>query len=100
MYAHVNVWRLKPGGASSDDAIAHEVAANLRVRPGFRAYTLVRTGEREVVAVTVFDSDAQLREATEQAAAVVQRLVLPLAEGEPERRRGEVLFHECLADAA
>ena len=95
MYAHVNIWHLKPGGASSDDAVAHEVAASLRVRPDFRAYTLVRTGEREVVAVTVFDSEAQLREATEQAASIVQQRVLPLSDGEPERRRGEVLFHEC-----
>jgi hypothetical protein len=98
MYAHVNIWHLNPRGATSDDAAAHEIAASLRARPGFCAYTLVRTGEREVVAVTVFDSEAHLQEALEQVAEIVRNRVLPLAEGEPVRRRGEVLFHECRAD--
>ena len=97
MYAHVNVWRLNPTGASSDDSVAHEMAARLRVRPGFRAYTLVRTGEREVVAVTVFDSELQLEEALRSAADLLEHRVRPLAAGEPERRRGEVLFHVCRA---
>ena len=95
MYAHVNIWPLKPAGASSEDTVAHEVAARLRVRPGFRAYTLVRTGAQEVVAVTVFDTESQLAEALRTAADLVEHRVLPLAEGEPERRAGQVLFHEC-----
>ena len=49
MHAHVNIWRLNEAGASADDAIARAVAGRLAAQPGFRSYTLVRTGEREVV---------------------------------------------------
>ena len=54
MYAHVNISRLSGAGATSDDTAARELAGRLPSQPGFRSYTLVRTGEREVVAITVF----------------------------------------------
>jgi hypothetical protein len=93
VYAHVNIWRLSPAGASSDDAAARELAARLREQSGFRAYTVIRTGEREVVAVTVFDSEEQLQRAVGAVADLVRQRIDPLAEGAPERRRGEVLHH-------
>src|ERR1041385_6888888 len=48
MYAHVNVWRLNNEGAAWTDDAAREIGAALQVQPGFRAYTLVRTGEWEM----------------------------------------------------
>ena len=93
MYAHVNIWRLNDAGASSDDTVAREVAGRLRAQPGFRAYTLVRTGEQEVVAVTVFDSEDRLEAALRTVADVVRDRIGPLTAGPPERRRGDVLYH-------
>jgi heme-degrading monooxygenase HmoA len=93
MHAHVNVWRLNEAGGSGDDAVARQVAERLAAQPGFRSYTLIRTGEREVVAVTVFDSADELEAAARAAAELVEERVHPLAAGAPERRRGEVVFH-------
>lgn len=93
MYAHVNLWHLTPAGASSDATAAREVAARLRMQPGFRTYTLIRTSPQEVVAVTVFDSQEQMVSAMHTVAPVVREQVDPLAQGEPERRGGEVLYH-------
>jgi heme-degrading monooxygenase HmoA len=93
MYAHVNIWRLSPTGATSDDSAARAVAARLRAQPGFRSYTLIRTGEREVVAVTLFDTAEQLEAAVRSLADLVRERIAPLTVGEPERRRGEVLYH-------
>jgi heme-degrading monooxygenase HmoA len=93
MHAHVNIWQLNDAGRSGDDAVAREVSERLAAQPGFRSYTLIRTGEREVVAVTVFDSASQLEAATRSAAEIVERKVHPLAAGAPERRHGEVVHH-------
>jgi heme-degrading monooxygenase HmoA len=93
MHAHVNIWRLNDAGASGGDAVARQVAERLAAQPGFRSYTLIRTGDREVVAVTVFDSAATLEAAAKSAADLVEQRVHPLAAGAPERRRGEVVFH-------
>jgi heme-degrading monooxygenase HmoA len=93
MHAQVNIWRLNEAGASADDAVAREVGERLAARPGFRSYTLVRTGDREVVAVTVFDSADQLEAAARAVADLIEQRVHPLAAGAPERRRGEVVFH-------
>jgi heme-degrading monooxygenase HmoA len=96
MYAHVNIWSLTAAGASSDDTAASDVAARLREQRGFRSYTAIRTGEREMVVVTVFDSEEELEAAIESVAALVRRRVSPLAAGAPERRGGEVLYHATL----
>jgi heme-degrading monooxygenase HmoA len=93
MHAHVNIWQLNDAGRSGDDAVAREVSERLASQPGFRSYTLIRTGEREVVAVTVFDSASQLEAATRSAAELVEQRVHPLAAGAPERRHGEVIHH-------
>ena len=93
MYAHVNIWQVNEAGARADDTVARELVARLRQQPGFLAYTLIKTGEREVVAVTVFDSREQLERAVESVADFVQQRVAPLAAGAPQRRRGEVLHH-------
>jgi heme-degrading monooxygenase HmoA len=92
MYAHVNVWHLNAAGDSPSSAAAQELAGRLSTQPGFRSYTLIRTGEHEVVAVTVFDSAEQLASALEQVADVVRRRIDPLAAGPPERRRGHVVY--------
>jgi heme-degrading monooxygenase HmoA len=93
MYAHINIWHLNERGGSSDDTAAREIGAELSKQPGFRSYTLVRTGEREVVAVTLFDSADHLDAATRTLVDFVRARVGPLADGEPERRRGDVLYH-------
>ena len=97
MHAHVNIWRLNETGAPRDDAVAREVAERLAAQPGFRSYTLIRTGEREVVAVTLFDSADELEAAARAVAALVEERVHPLAAGAAERRRGEVVFHRAAA---
>ncbi|TMQ28025.1 MAG: hypothetical protein E6K82_01440 [Candidatus Rokuibacteriota bacterium] len=93
MYAHVNVWCLTDQGAAWKDDAACTVAAALQSQPGFRSYTLVRTGEWEVVAITVFESKAELDAALAAIAPLVREAVTPLAEGVIERRAGAVLFH-------
>lgn len=92
MYAHVNIWPMNQAGATSEDASAREVAGRLRQKPGFLSYTLIRTGQQEVVAVTVFQSERQLEDALKSVADVVRQRVDPLAAGEPIRREGEVLY--------
>jgi heme-degrading monooxygenase HmoA len=93
VYAHVNIWKLSPGGATSDSTVASKVAEHLRQAPGFRSYTLIRTSEREVVAVTVFDSQHQLEAGLGLVSEIVSREVTPLVEGSPEVRGGAVLQH-------
>ena len=92
MYAHVNIWRLSQAGQTDDDQAAGEIATLLGGQPGFRSYTLVRTGEREVVVVTVFDSEAQLERAVEEIGQQVHQRIGSLVEGSPERRDGEVVY--------
>jgi len=41
---------MKDAGAKWDDRASHEIGAALSAQPGFIAYTVVRTGEWEVVA--------------------------------------------------
>jgi heme-degrading monooxygenase HmoA len=93
MYAHVNIWRLNEQGGSTDDTAAREIGTELSKQPGFQSYTLVRTGEREVVAVTLFDTEGHLEAAVAALADFVRARVGPLAAGAPERRGGDVLYH-------
>jgi heme-degrading monooxygenase HmoA len=93
MYAHVNIWRLNEQGGTTDDTAAREIGAALSKQPGFRSYTLVRTGEREVVAIILFDTADHLDAATGALADFVRARVGPLAAGAPERRRGDVVYH-------
>ena len=86
MYAHVNVWRLTDEGAAWRDDAARDIGAALQVQPGFRSYTLVRTGEWEVVVITVFTSRAELEAGLAAVAPLVHERVTPLAEGVLERR--------------
>ena len=93
MYAHVNVWRLTDEGAAWKDDAARAIGAALQAQPGFCSYTLVRTGEWEVVVITVFASRAELDAALTAVAPLVRQRVTPLAEGVLERREGSVLVH-------
>ena len=93
MFAHVNIWRLNEAGSSTDDTAAREIGSRLAQQEGFRSYTVVRTGNQEVVAVTVFDTEDHLQLATRELAEFVHERVAHLALGEPERRRGDVLYH-------
>ena len=99
MYAHVNAWRLTGRGAAWKDDAACTVAAALQTQPGFRSYTLVRTGEWEVVAITMFESKADLDAALAAIAPLVREEVAPLADGVLERRAGNVLFHLAIPAA-
>jgi len=93
MHAHVNIWQLSATGATSDNTVAAKIAEHLEQAPGFRSYTLVRTADREVVAMTVFDSRNQLEAALGLVSEIVSREVTPLVEGSPAVRRGDVLYH-------
>lgn len=92
MYAHVNLWRLSEAGRSDDDQAAGEIATLLGGQPGFRSYTLVRTGEREVAVITVFDSQAELEQAIDAIGQQVHQRLGALVENPPERRAGEVVY--------
>lgn len=96
-YAHVNIWRLGPGDDGSDRSVASAIAERLRQARGFRSYTVVRTGEHEVVAVTVFDSESQLRAALGTVGELVRGRLHPLAAERPERREGPVVHHAAAA---
>ena len=98
-YAHVNRWSLKARGARVDDTAARWIADELEGQPGFVAYALVRTAAREVVAVTIFESEAQLLRAMQRVAPSVRRHVRPLADAEPERRQGVVLHYRARVTA-
>jgi len=91
VYAHINVWRLTDEGAAWKDDVARAIGAALQVQPGFRSYTIVRTGEWEVVVMTVFASQPELDAALAMVAPLVRERVAPLAEGVVERREGSVL---------
>lgn len=93
MYAHVNLWRLTERGAAWKDDAARAIGARLREQPGFRSYTLIRTGEWELVVVTVFDSEAELDAARAAVAPMVRELVTPLTEARPDHHEGSILFH-------
>lgn len=92
-YAHVNRWRLNDRGATGDDTAARLIAGELERQPGFVSYAVIRTGAMEVVAITVFDTEAQLQQAMETVAPLVRRHVRPLAANKPEHREGPVLHH-------
>jgi heme-degrading monooxygenase HmoA len=93
MFAHVNIWRLTEAGSSTDDTAAREIGTRLSQENGFHSYTVVRTGEREVVAITIFDSEQHLEAAVSNAAEFVHARVAPFTQLGPERRRGDVLYH-------
>jgi heme-degrading monooxygenase HmoA len=93
VYAHVNIWRLNEAGESTSTAAAHTIANRLREQPGFRSYAFVRTGPREVVVVTIFETQSQLEDAIATIADIARQRILPLASGEPERRKGEVAYY-------
>ncbi len=92
-YAHVNIWRLNETGAAWDDSAARAIAAELARHPGFRSYALVKSGEWEVVAVTVFDTEAEARAAMAAVAPLVRERVSPLVAGGPTRREGPLLHY-------
>ena len=93
MFAHVNIWHLSERGSSTDDTAGREIGTRLSQQEGFQSYTLVRTAEREVVAITVFDTRDHLELAVHSLAGFVRERLAPLAAGEPERRSGDVLYH-------
>jgi hypothetical protein len=94
VHAHINIWQTNDAGQSSSDTVAREVAERLRQQPGFHAYTLVRTGSQEVVAITLFETPAQLHAAVESIADLVQGNIKQLSDGKPETRAGDVILHE------
>ena len=94
MHAHINIWTMNQAGESSSDSIAREVAERLRTQPGFHSYTVVRTADREVVAITIFETPAQLHSAIEAVSDRSQSNIHQVAAGKPETRAGDVIFHE------
>lgn len=99
MHAHINIWHATDAGESSSDESAKEMAAVLSRQGGFHSYTLVRTAEDEVVAITLFETNAQLHAALDAAEPVVRARVDRLTSGKPEHRQGDVIFHLDRNDA-
>ena len=93
MYAHVNIWTLNDRGSSTDDTAAREIGTQLARQPGFHSYTVVRTGQREVVVLTIFDTRDELESAMRAVADIARDRLTPLQAGEPQRRAGDVLYH-------
>ena len=93
MHAHVNIWHTSDAGASSSDESAREMAAVLSEQGGFHSYTLVRSGEREIIAITLFETNAQLHAALKAAEPVVRARVDRLTSGSPAHHQGDVIFH-------
>lgn len=96
MHAHINVWKISNAGDSRADTIASEIAQTLRGQPGFHAYTLVRTDDNEVVAMTMFETSAQLHAAFEALDEQTRAGMQHTTSGKPEHRAGEVILHEML----
>jgi heme-degrading monooxygenase HmoA len=94
MYAHINTWQLNEKGDANNNTSAQGLAARLREQPGFAAYSLVRTGDREVTAITVFRSREQLEAALQAVADFVQSDIRRYTAGDPQRKEGDVLEHE------
>jgi heme-degrading monooxygenase HmoA len=93
MFAHINIWSLNDEGSSTDDTAAREIGTQLSKQLGFASYSVIRTGPRELVAVTIFDSEDHLQLATQSLASFVHERVGRYTAGEAERRRGDVLYH-------
>jgi len=79
---------MKDAGAKWDDRASHEIGAALSAQPGFIAYTVVRTGEWEVVAVTVFERERALETAIGAVKPLVRARLAPLAAEVRERYDG------------
>jgi heme-degrading monooxygenase HmoA len=93
MHAHINIWRMSDAGDSGSDRIASQIAETLRQQPGFHSYSFVRTGDGEFIAVTMFETNAQLHAALEQIDEQVLRNLHQIAAGAPEQHAGDVLVH-------
>lgn len=93
MHAHIGIWTLNDAGASSSDAMAREIGELLQRQGGFHSYSLVRTAEHEVVAITMFETPAQLHDALEAIDRPIRQNLRNLSSGESERRAGDVVYH-------
>jgi hypothetical protein len=98
VHAHVNIWKLNDAGTSSSDGISSQIGKVLKEQPGFHSYTLIRTDEHEVVAVTLFETSAQLHDALEMIDKQVLENMRHVAHGKPVRRAGDVVFHVDVRD--
>jgi heme-degrading monooxygenase HmoA len=73
------------------------MARQLREQPGFHSYTLVRTDDLEVVAVTMFETAAQSHAAFEAVGSETRDNMHHTTSGQPEHRAGEVILHEMVS---
>jgi len=96
MHAHINIWRLSDAGDSSADTVSRDMAQQLREQPGFHSYTLVRTDDQEVVAVTLFETPTQLHAAMEALDNKTRSNMQHTVSGPPNHRAGEVILHEMV----
>lgn len=98
MHAHVSIWKLNDAGTSSSDGISSEIGQTLKEQPGFHSYSLIRTDEHEVVAVTMFETSAQLHDALAAIDPQVLQNMRHVSDGKPVRRAGDVVFHIDVRD--
>ncbi|MDP8908508.1 MAG: antibiotic biosynthesis monooxygenase [Chloroflexota bacterium] len=96
MHAHINVWRANDAGSGGSDRLARQVAAHLRQQPGFHSYTFVKTGDAEFVAITLFETNAQLHAALDSLGEDIRENLDHVTEGRPEHHAGDVLVHEMV----
>ncbi len=96
MHAHINVWRANEAGSGGSDRLARQVAAHLSQQPGFHSYTFVKTGDAEFVAITMFETNAQLHAALDSLDEGIRENLRHVSEGRPEQHVGDVLVHELV----
>lgn len=96
MHAHINIWKMSDAGRGGSDRLSTQVAEHLRLQPGFHAYTFVKTGDAEFVAITMFETDAQLHTALESLDQGIRDNLAQLTDTAPQQHAGDVLVHEMV----
>jgi len=99
-YARAAIFRFKTG-ADVEEVVrrVRERASGLRQQPGFVSYTAIRTGDREAIALTLWDTEPQAEQGARSADRWNRANVASLLES-AEAYLGEVLIHELAPGSA
>ncbi len=94
MYANVSDYRLRPGFDAQPliQRTEQEVLPLAEQLAGFRAYYFVRVTDNRLLAISLWDSQAEWEQALPRLLPWMQDNVAPLLAGEPARLAGEVVI--------
>ncbi len=90
MFVSISRMQFKRPTSGEERRQVLEIYQNLAKEPGFRAFYLANPSETESAAAFIFDSEADFRKASEQAAPAIHAIIDPLIVGTPQGERGEV----------